>query len=263
MLGRLREAFARLRRPKPAPTFEDLLEEFYRGLPLQGAHIVDVGAHTGRHALPLASLAGPRGSVHAFEPLAFARDALEHLARAQGHANIVVHGCALGREPGRAELAFRAECPEESGLQPRACYNDLANPGQLQLEKLPVEVKRLDDALPPDLMPRFLKLDVEGGELDVLRGAQRLLDRSRPIVAFECGQASYLGYHDAPEEIFDMFDARGYKVYSLTGVPVTDRAHFRQLTIDQRFWDYVAFPPGDEKHARRLHPMPPRRRYLS
>jgi FkbM family methyltransferase len=171
-----------------------------------------------------------------------------------GHANIVTYGCALGREPGRAELAYRPEYPEESGLQPRACYNDLANPGQVQLQKLPVEVKRLDDALPANLEVRFLKLDVEAGELDVLRGAQRLLDRCRPIVAFECGQASYLGYHSAPEEIFDMFTSRGYTVFSLTGVLVRDRARFRQLTIDQDFWDHVAFPRGDEKYARALHP---------
>ena len=256
MIERLRRALSRWRQPARPPSFEDLLEEFYRRLPLSGAHIVDVGAHTGRHALPLAELAGPRGSVHAFEPLGYVREALEYLARQRGLDNVVTYGCALGREPGMAELAFRPECPEESGLQPRACYNDLNNPGQVQVQKLPVEVKRLDDALPANLAVRFLKLDVEGGELDVLRGAERLLERTRPIVAFECGAAGYLAYHDTPEEIFDIFASRGYTVHSITGVRVLDRADFRKLTVDQDFWDYVALPPGEDGLARGLHPLP-------
>lgn len=49
--------------------YEGLLEAFYSRLPLNGSTVIDVGAHTGRHAIPLATLVGASGIVHAFEPI--------------------------------------------------------------------------------------------------------------------------------------------------------------------------------------------------
>ncbi|MEM7197982.1 MAG: hypothetical protein AAF352_06405, partial [Pseudomonadota bacterium] len=56
------------RAPPPA-SFEDFLEEFYTKLDLKGKTVIDIGAHAGRHAIPLAQLVGVEGIVLAFEPV--------------------------------------------------------------------------------------------------------------------------------------------------------------------------------------------------
>ena len=57
--------------------FEQLLENFYTSLDLDGKIVIDIGAHSGRHTLPLAQLVGEKGAVLAFEPLPDIRKLLE------------------------------------------------------------------------------------------------------------------------------------------------------------------------------------------
>ena len=88
----------------------------------------------------------------------------------------------------------------------------------------------------------FLKCDIEGGELDMLNGAARTLTVARPIVSFECGAASFLGYHDRPQDLFKIFHDRGYAVHSILGDRIVDEQAFREAGYAQNVWDYVAFP---------------------
>lgn len=228
--------------------YEAMLETFYRRLPLEGTEIVDIGAHSGRHARPLARLAGIGGTVHAFEPIPAIRRQLAESLAAEGFNNVVVYPFALAAAPRVAQFNFVPNLPEESGLKKRHAYNAVPS----GFVEIPVKVMRLADALPASSRPRFIKIDVEGGELDVLRGAVEVLDAARPIVAFECGAASYLGYHETPDEIFETFRARGYSVYSITGIAIADVEAFRNASMAQVFWDYVAFPEADSGFARLL-----------
>jgi FkbM family methyltransferase len=239
-------------RPRSDAPYEALLERFYRRLPLEGAVVVDVGAHFGRHAIPLARCVGPLGVVHAFEPLPFARKVFADRAEFEKVNNIVVYPFAVGDENRQSSFVVAEGRLEESGLKPRGMFN----PGRkIRQREITVTLVRLDDALAPNLKVRFLKMDVEGGELDALRGATALLDRCRPIVAFECGEAGYRGYHDTPEALFEIFSTRGYAVHAITGPRMRDAKEFSQATHDQEFWDYIAFPPGDEEFARFLEPL--------
>lgn len=230
--------------------YEAMLEAFYRQLPLEGTEIVDVGAHLGRHALPLARLAGIGGTVHAFEPIPAIRRQLSESVAAEGLNNVVVYPFALAAEPRVAQFIFVPNLPEESGLRKRHTYSYNAVPSGFV--EIPVKVMRLQDALPASSRPRFIKIDVEGGELDVLRGSIGVLDAARPIVAFECGACSYQGYHEKPDEIFEIFRSRGYSVHSITGIAIADVEVFRNASLAQVFWDYVALPEADSRFARLL-----------
>ena len=54
--------------------FEAKLEAFYNQLDLDGTTIIDIGAHIGRHAIPLAKKIGPAGLLYAFEPIPLIRN---------------------------------------------------------------------------------------------------------------------------------------------------------------------------------------------
>jgi FkbM family methyltransferase len=228
--------------------FEAKLEAFYSQLPLQDAVVVDVGAHIGRHAIPLASHVGMKGVCYAFEPVPSVRQLLATNISQLGLNNTVILPFALGESNRIAEFNFIPNLPEESGLKKRHIYN--AEPSGFQL--ITVQVRRLDDVMPPSTNVKFIKMDVEGGELDVLKGSLRILDAARPIVAFECGAAGYLGYDANPDEIFEIFSSRGYSVYSITGVRIADVKEFRHETTTQRFWDYIALPENDSDLAQLL-----------
>jgi FkbM family methyltransferase len=229
--------------------YEASLETFYRKLDLRDQFVIDVGAHVGRHAFPLSEMVGGRGAgtVFAFEPLPEIRAEFQRNIGARGVVNIVVFPFALSTEDGVADFTFTPRMPGYSGLKPRNSYDG----SQTETVQITVAVRRLDDLVPKRRKVAFMKIDAEGGELGILQGAALMIEDSRPIVAFECGAASFLGYHDSPETIFDLFDALNYAMFSITGVRVEDRATFRRYSHEQKFWDYIAIP-SEKAHLGRL-----------
>ena len=225
--------------------FEAKLEAFYNQLDLDGTTIIDIGAHIGRHAIPLAKKIGPAGLLYAFEPIPLIRNRLNENIYASGLNNVVVLPFALSNKREVADFTYVPNLPEESGLKERRIYNDIPS----EFQKIKVGVFQLDDLIPLGSKVSFLKIDVEGGELDVFLGASNLLETSRPIVAFECGAASFLGYHEAPDRIFDIFDALGYQIFAITGERILTKEIFSKATYAQNFWDYIAFPFGKEELA--------------
>ena len=187
--------------------FEDRLEHCYQRLLAPGHVAIDIGAHTGRHALPMAVAVHGVGRVFAFEPVPGVAAVLEQRARLLEQHYVEVRRIALSDEAGQAE----------SG----------------------VALVRLDDlALPP---PRFIKLDAGGAEWKVLRGARATIASAQPVVAFGFGEAGYAACGVDPHEVFDFFDALGYDVFSIFGDPLA-RDAFAQASRVQAFRDYVACP---------------------
>lgn len=139
-----------------------------------GDAVVDVGANIGTVTLPLARRVGPNGRVHAFEPQ---RIVFQHLCAnlaLNGLANVEAHWAALGAA---------AEMARIPALDPAATANfggvRLATEGAGE----PVPMTTLDDlALTACAL---IKLDVEGMEIEVLKGAERTVARHRPAIYFE------------------------------------------------------------------------------
>lgn len=217
--------------------YEALVERLYRGVVRHGDRVVDIGAHSGRHTLPLADAVGPTGAVVAFEPLPRVSGYLRSAIADRGVGDrVTLHQVALSHTPGRASFFVATDRPEESGLAQRTVYN-----GPTGLEEIEVEVATLDGVLPPDFAPRFVKIDVEGAELDALRGAQRTIDAHRPMVEFEFGMNSAESFHVDPADMFDYWAGRGYGVMDILGVDLA-RDEFVASARVQHVWDYVATP---------------------
>ncbi len=217
--------------------YEGLLEAFYTRIPLDGATVIDVGAHTGRHAIPLAAQVGVSGIVHAFEPIPEIRSQLVQNLESAEVNNVVIYPFALASKPAEVQFHYIPNLPQESGIKARHTYNSPTDPPKL----LKLYAHSLDDMFSKTDVA-FVKIDIEGGELDMLEGSVQTLTNSRPVVSFECGAASFLGYHDRPQDLFRLFHDRGYAVYSILGSQIPDEQTFREATHAQEVWDYVALP---------------------
>jgi hypothetical protein len=71
--------------------------------------------------------------------------------------------------------------------------------------------------LDPALRPALIKIDVEGGELGVFRGARETLARHRPHVVFEHTKGGATHHDATPEEVWDVLAACGLRVFDLEG----------------------------------------------
>jgi FkbM family methyltransferase len=136
--------------------------EAFRKVVTRGATVLDIGANLGGYTVLLAQWVGPGGRVHAFEPAPGAREGLmRHVALNGVSGHVVVHPEALSAGAGKAR--FRAR-----GIQGD---NRLVSDGAA--DGIDVSTTSIDDfCLANAVRPGFIKLDVEGAELDVLRGAR-------------------------------------------------------------------------------------------
>lgn len=161
------------------------------------ANVVDVGAHTGEVLDRLRRIC-PRGRHFAFEPLPQLAAGLR-----QRFPAVAVHEVALAEAAGRRRFRWVVNDPAYSGLEERTY--DRPDP---VIEEIEVRVERLDDLLPPELPVALVKVDVEGGELGVLRGAVRTLRRWRPFVVFEASPKSTSHYGVGAGDLYDFLAGR-------------------------------------------------------
>ena len=217
--------------------YEDLLEKFYTNIIKANDFVIDIGAHSGRHTKPMASLVGPSGMVMAFEPNPSARQWLQGNLKNEVKHNIVsIFPYALSDKSQKMQFVIANDRPEESGLKERV-YN-----GPTTTTTIEVEVVTLDSLKNSITSPvTFIKLDVEGAEFDALKGARDVLETYKPIIAFEFGESSYKSYNVQPAELYDYLQGLDYHVYSILG-ELLDRDTFVQASRIQKYWDYIACP---------------------
>ncbi len=188
--------------------YDRLTARIIRRVVAPGSACVDVGCHTGE-ILDLMLRASPTGQHWAFEPI----PALYAVLQEKYHAcPCTISPFALSDHTGEAAFNHVLTNPAYSGLRRRA-YD---RPSE-QDETISVRTARLDDVLPPSMAPVLIKIDVEGAELGVLRGAEETLKQSRPIVIFEHGLGASDVYGTTPEIIHAFFAGLGYGIHTLDG----------------------------------------------
>jgi FkbM family methyltransferase len=195
-----------------------------------GSSCVDVGANVGDVLAEMVRLA-PEGRHVAFEPLPALAAAL-----AQRFPGVDVRSVALADEAGRSSYAHVVTRPGWSGLRERPMARDE------RVETIEVEVRRLDDELPEDLAPALIKIDVEGAELGVLRGARETLRTHRPLVVFEHGLGSADHYGTHPRDVFGLLAGLGYRVFDLEGEGPFTEAAFVETYLAARRVNFLARP---------------------
>lgn len=192
---------------------------------------LDVGAHAGSVLGEMARIA-PRGRHVAWEPLP---DFAARLREA--FPGVEVRQAALSDESGESDFAHVPAEPSWSGLVARP------TPTGGRVETITVRTERLDDALPACVRPAFVKIDVEGAEERVLRGALETLRRHRPVIAFEHGVGSADHYGTTPGAIHRLLAGElGYRLFGLDGDGPYDERRFGEIFTTGERVNFAARP---------------------
>lgn len=135
----------------------------------EGMIAIDVGAHVGYYSLIMAKGVGPSGKVYSFEPRDLNRGFLKKHIRVNGVENVTVFSKCVGDREGK--VSFETRTGTGTG--------HLSEEGDVT-----VEMTTLDGAIKEGLLqaPDLLKIDVEGAEVQVLRGATETIRNAKPIM---------------------------------------------------------------------------------
>jgi FkbM family methyltransferase len=140
--------------------------------------VIDAGANIGFFTLHTSRAVSSSGSVHAFEPNPAILSRLTANVRANGLDNVVLNGTALGSRDTMVELI--QPLPNRSG--DASLYFQESDPAlRVQIRQQTLDQYCHYRGIVPDLV----KVDVEGAELEVLRGARHLLGTARPMLVVE------------------------------------------------------------------------------
>jgi FkbM family methyltransferase len=193
-------------------TYEQPVQDAIASNLLPGDVFYDIGANIGFLSLVAARRVTVDGRVYAFEPLPRNAAAIAYNAKLNGFHMIEVFPEAVGASTGRNELLL-AHHIGGAALASAGPPPDMR--GQIE-----VDVVRLDDAIARrDLLPPSLvKIDVEGAEIDVLRGMTGTLRTHWPTVIYEIDDATREGLDRKASDIAAFMTAAGY---DLTPLPAS------------------------------------------
>lgn len=171
------------------------------------SNCIDIGSHQGE-MLDQMIRHSPNGTHMAFEPIPGLFERLRVKYANNPRVRIFPH--ALSDRSGRQEFQLVSNDPAYSGFK-RRDYK-IRKP---QIETIEVSTRKLDEVLLGDECIHFMKIDVEGAELLVLRGARETLMRCKPLVIFEFGLGASNYYNSQPQDIFGEFQLAGMQISTL------------------------------------------------
>jgi FkbM family methyltransferase len=169
------------------------------------SNTIDVGCHKGEVLEWMIQFA-PQGNHWGFEPIpSMAQDLRSKFQQ----GNVFIKELALSDNNEKTTFHWVKNAPAYSGLKRRTYA--LEHP---EIERIEVQCARLDDVC---TLPKvdLIKIDVEGGEWQVLKGGESIINRDHPDIIFEFGKGASEFYQTTPEMIFDFFDNKGYQLFPL------------------------------------------------
>lgn len=215
--------------------------EVFKRVLKKDSNCIDVGAHKGDVLSKIIKNA-PAGTHFAFEPIPYLFDRLKKIFKNR----VALYNYALSDAEGEATFTVYKNRPAVSGLK-----DTMFDDKEYKKETITVQVKKLDDMIPADMPVSLLKIDVEGAELQVLKGASKLIESYKPVVLFEFGWAGSRFYDVTPEEMFDFFTERGMLLssleYFLSKKPALDKSDF--CSHFHKGYNYFFIAYDEAKHV--------------
>jgi FkbM family methyltransferase len=206
-------------------TFEPHLQRAIRQYVATGDTVYDIGANIGYVSLSLAKRVGSRGRVVAFEPVPWNADLLRRNIEDNGITNVQLLEVAASDNCGEAVMRIAGNNPDMASL---VWHRN--NPSALE-----IVIKRvvIDDLVEAGTLtePKFVKIDVEGAEGQVLQGMRSTLAKALPVVFIECSDAGR-------ETSWHLLSELGYRCQSA----VTRRSI--HVFEEYRHSDFLWLPPA-------------------
>lgn len=213
-------------------------------IPVRGELFVDVGSHIGS-VLSGVIATDPRIRLVAIEAIAEKAKSL----RRRFPSCSVIHS-AVGEQNGEVDFAIQID---RSGFSSIASGSQGQTGSRVRVSRVPLG--RLDDLLAGHGSPNFVKIDVEGAELGVLRGADRAIGDARPVVFFESGPGGgrRFGYPD--NGVYQWFAEREFEVTLPDRLPheapgLSEDAFLDAHHYPRRSIDFVAIPMERREQVR-------------
>jgi FkbM family methyltransferase len=192
--------------------------------------VIDVGANVGQYGLSLRK-AGYRKRIVSFEPLPNAHEELTRVASGDADWQVFAR-CALGSHRGSAEMNVSANSYSSSLLGMTKTHIDAAPDssyvGTVRTDVLPLDAIRTGLVNVGNRV--FLKIDTQGYELEVLRGADKLLEQVQ-AVQVELSLCPLYEGQPLYREVLDYLEAKGFEIWCvLPGFE--DKQTLRTLQIE-------------------------------
>lgn len=168
-----------------------------------GAVVFDIGAHIGTYSIIAFKKSGNQGRVVAYEPHDYTRGHLiQHLAWNGVRSEVVVRDVCCGAKVGTADFFCKpGEAEGMNGLVPVSGF-----------VRRTVSITTLDsEVCSLSLAPDIFKIDVEGAEWDVLKGAEQALRQYHPVLFLSLHPTALAKRDESPEIILDWLQQRGYE----------------------------------------------------
>ena len=173
-----------------------------------GMTFVDIGANQGEYSLFASKRIG-NGQVIAFEPLPSIRTALLENIRLNNFKNIVVMPVGLSDQRGTMSIHEIDDAHE--GLA--TLY-----PGdQVSRNTFTIDLHTLDEVFTTNNFSKcdMIKLDIEGGELNALRGARNVLEKFRPALMIEINAITYTKAGYTIDDVGKFMSDMGYRAFKI------------------------------------------------
>lgn len=202
--------WARRIRLEPQTAITKLIQELVR----TGDSCIDIGAHGGAVSLELSRAVGEGGAVFAFEPRADYAKTLERMLRILCAVNVKVFPIALGDSNGESRLVIADSRGDITGK------SHLATGLEDSAKTLSIMVRSLDslsDSFPSLLKATFVKIDVEGAELQVLKGGASFFAVAKPILYCEIVDEWCRRYGHSAATVKEFIVSMGYSIKQIDG----------------------------------------------
>jgi FkbM family methyltransferase len=213
-----------------------------------GSVCVDIGSAAGLYTTALSRLAGADGQVHSVEPLPFTHLFWTRVLAAAQPGNVRHHTVALGVEPGAETMSVpvgRYGLVTGRSFLNRRADGPVSNAEVAGRIAVTVAVDTLDKLCQREAVSRldFVKIDVEGAELQVLEGGQRAIETHQPMMLIEIEARHAARYRYSPDDITGWLFQRGYTMH------VWRRGWRRAERIEAGIRNYLFRPPRPEAPA--------------
>ena len=186
-------------------------KRMYLSLVRRGDIVMDIGANVGYFTELFSDLVGPRGQVHAFEPLPSTFEQLSrNLAKFPPHKNVLLNCVALGEQDKGVTLFIPNEDHGQAALARHRTGSWATNP----VREVKVQMTCLDRYSERIPQIDFIKCDTEGAELLVLRGGELTLRRCKPKLFLEVEEFWTSSFGWTPQAIVQFLRELGINIFT-------------------------------------------------